>query len=210
MPNLLSIECSTAHASLCLTGVQSYAAEWVADRNHDAHLFPALRDALAALGSAPLDAVLVGSGPGSYGGVRVALAAACGISQVRGCGIAPVCSWQALSDGVASILSDAKRGGWALRRPGGELSVLSTAEVQSALAAGELIWSVESADTLSRAGLAVPRCGLIPTAAGLVQTWHELTEEQRQSLLSAPAEPIYVRPPHITTPKRKPWEIRNS
>lgn len=210
MCNLLSIDCSTAHASLCLAGEVSYAAEWVAERNHDAHLFPALREALTALGERPLGLILVGSGPGSYGGVRVALAAACGVAQVRGCGVAPVCSWQALAEGRASILSDAKRGGWALRRPGGEISVLTTAEVQSALEAGELIWSVEPADTLLRAGLKAERCGLIPTAAGLVQTWHSLSAPQQQALLSAPAEPIYVRPPHITTPKRKPWEIRPS
>lgn len=206
--NILSIECSCARASLCLAGAVSYTSEWVAERNHDAHLFPALRGALAALGEQPLGVILVGSGPGSYGGVRVALAAATGVSLVRGCGVAPVCSWQALAEGRASILSDARRGGWALRRPGGEISVHSTAEVQSALAAGELIWSVESAATLERAGLQLPRCGLVPTAAGLIHTWLSLSAEQQKELLSAPAEPIYVRPPHITTPKHKPWEIR--
>lgn len=208
--NLLSIECSTAHASLCLAGEASYSCEWVAERNHDAHLFPALRGALAALGAAPLGAILVGSGPGSYGGVRVALAAATGVALVRGCGVAPVCSWQALAEGRASILSDAKRGGWTLRRPDGQLSVLTTPEVQQALAGGEIIWSVEPAATLERAGLSLPRCGLVPTAAGLVVTWHSLTPKQQQALLSAPAEPIYVRPPHITTPKHKPWEIRKN
>lgn len=207
--NFLSIECSVAHASLCLVveGAVCYTSEWEAERNHDAHLFPALREALSALGDQALNAVLVGSGPGSYGGVRVALAAATGISLVRGCGVAPVCSWQALAEGRASILSDARRGGWALRRPNGAISILTTAEVQQALADGELIWSVESADTLARAGLELPRCGLVPTADGLAKTWLSLSEQEQQVLLAAPAEPIYVRPPHITTPKHKPWEI---
>lgn len=205
--NILSIECSSSHASLCLAGAVSFSAEWQADRNHDAHLFPALKEALEVLGERPLGVILVGSGPGSYGGVRVALAVATGVALVRGCGVAPVCSWQALSQGGASILSDAKRGGWALRRPSGDISVLSTAEVLCALKS-ELIWSVEPEETLTRAGLSLPRCGLVPTAEGLVRTWLSLSEQEQQTLLAAPAEPIYVRPPHITTPKRKPWEVK--
>lgn len=207
MMNLLAIECSTAHASLCLSGGAEYEQSWVAERNHDAHLFPALGSALNALGDAPLHAILVGAGPGSYGGVRVALAAATGVAFVRNCPIAPMCSWEQLCEGRAGILSDAKRGGWTLRRPGGDISVLDTPGVQQALAAGELIWSIESEETLSRAGLALPRVGLVPTARGLVDIWRTLSEQEQARRCSLPAEPIYVRPPHITTPKRKPWEI---
>ena len=207
MMNLLAIECSTAHASLCLSGGAEYEQSWVAERNHDAHLFPALGSALNALGDAPLHAILVGAGPGSYGGVRVALAAATGVAFVRNCPIVPMCSWEQLCEGRAGILSDAKRGGWTLRRPGGDISVLDTPGVQQALAAGELIWSIESEETLSRAGLALPRVGLVPTARGLVDIWRTLSEQEQARRCSLPAEPIYVRPPHITTPKRKPWEI---
>lgn len=210
MPNVLAIECSTPRASLCLLLGEELACarEWVAERNHDAHLFPALADALGSLGPhRHLDIILVGSGPGSYGGVRVALAAATGVSVVRGCGIAPICSWEPLAESRAAILSDAKRGGWTLRRPSGEISVLTTDGVRAALAAGELIWSVEPAEVLARAGLALPRSGLVPTAQGLVATWLSLSPQEQQRRAALPAEPIYVRPPHITTPKRKPWEI---
>ena len=208
--NILAIECSTSHASLCLAGEASCAEDWVAERNHDAFLFPALQHALEALADRTLDVILVGSGPGSYGGVRVALAAASGIALVKGCKIAPICSWESLSEGRASILSDAKRGGWTLRRPDSQISVLDTAAVLQALAEGELIWSVESEAALARAGLVLPRTGLQPTAQGLVDTWLSLNPEEKERRCSLPAEPIYVRPPHITTPKHKPWEIRTS
>lgn len=205
--NILTIECSTAQASLCLSGEAEYDCRWEAGRNHDAFLFPALRDALQTLGERELHVILVGSGPGSYGGVRVALAAATGIALVRGCHVAPMCSWESLAEGKASILSDAKRGGWTLRRPTGDISVLSVQEVQQALAAGELIWSIEQAELLERAGIELPRCGLVPTARGIVSCWLTLSAEEQRQRCSLPAEPIYVRPPHITTPKRKPWEV---
>lgn len=202
--NILAIECSTSRASLCLAGDSAYAAEWVAVRNHDAHLFPALREALAL---ASPDLLLVGSGPGSYGGVRVALAAATGVAMVRRARIVALCSWEHLAEGRASILSDAKRGGWALRTPDGNINVLETPAVQARVAAGELIWSVESAATLQRAGLTLPRVGLQPTAQGLIDNWLSLSPQEQEARAAAVAEPIYVRPPHITTPKHKPWEI---
>lgn len=202
--NILALECSSAHASLCLTGSAAFAAEWDADRNHDAYLFPALE---AALRLATPELVLVGSGPGSYGGVRVALAAAAGISLARCARVVALCSWESLSEGHATILSDAKRGGWALRTPAGEISVVDTSAVLARLAEGEEIWSVESAERLARAGISLPRTHLCPTAQGLIATWLSLSEQEQAARAAAPAEPIYVRPPHITAPKHKPWEV---
>jgi hypothetical protein len=48
---------------------------------------------------------------------------------------------------------------------------------------------------------------LHPTASGIVCTWLAMTPEQQATAASRPAEPIYVRPPHITASVRKPWEI---
>lgn len=202
--NILALECSTSHASLCLAGEASYSAAWEAGRNHDEHLFPALKEALSL---ASPEVILVGSGPGSYGGVRVALAAATGVALVSGARVIALCSWEHMAEGKACILSDAKRGGWALRRPDGRIEVADTPTVQQMLQAGELIWSVESAATLARAGLTLPRTDMVPTAQDLVSTWLSLSSEEQEARASAPAEPIYVRPPHITTPKHKPWEI---
>ena len=206
--NILAIECSVSHASLCLVGECFFTADWEAERNHDAHLFPALRDSLSVLGEdRPLDVILVGAGPGSYGGVRVALAAATGIAMVRHSRVVALDSWEALAEGRVSILSDAKRGGWALRRPDGHIDVLDTNSVIQILSRGDEIHSVESAERLARDGISLPRCGLIPTAQSLVDTWLSLSEKEQEKRAARPAEPIYVRPPHITTPKRKPWEI---
>lgn len=208
----IAIETSTPQASLCLAedGVILSTASWSTERNHDAYLFPALQQVMDILGNRKPDWVLVGSGPGSYGGVRVALAAAVGICAVTGAQTVAICSWEALSQGKACIVSDARRGGWTLRRPDGKISVISPDELrQLASDAHTLLYSTESAEKMQQVGVCVSKSGLIPTAERLVRVWHSLNDEEREARASLPAEPIYVRPPHITEAKRKPWEFRS-
>lgn len=207
--NILAIETSLAQASLCLytEGKLAYSAEWTAERNHDAHLFPALELALSALGQSSLDYILVGAGPGSYGGVRVALAAAIGISTVRGGKLVSLCSWQGLAPQDCAIISDARRGGWTVYRPGQEICVMPPAQLLQAVEDGLLVYTIESEECLQKAGLSAVKYNLLPTAGGLVDAWLKLPQEEREQLEQKPAEPIYVRPPHITEAKRKPWEV---
>ena len=207
--NLLAIETSVTDATLCLYTGGGFAAEsaWHAERNHDAYLFPALQRALDALGDAPLDAVLVGAGPGSYGGVRVALAAGVGISMVRGARLVAVPSWDQLAKDGAYIISDAKRGGWTPRKPDGAISVITTEELQALKNGGAFVASVEKDETLQKRGVNIELCGLVPTAQGLVETWLGMDDSARAALAAKPAEPIYVRPPHITDAVHKPWEF---
>ena len=151
--------------------------------------------------------MLVGSGPGSYGGVRVALAAAVGIATVRKSRVVAIGSWNALSTDGAAIISDARRGGWTIRRSDGEISVLSTEELKQEIEQGLLVYTIEKKELLIDKGISASKFGLVPTATGLVNSWLQLTPEQQSELADKPAEPIYVRPPHITEAKRKPWEI---
>lgn len=214
--NILVIETSSPCASLCVAhnGDLLFSTSWEADRNHDAHLFPALQRALHSLNGHNLNLVLVGAGPGSYGGVRVALAAAEGIALVHGAKIAAINSWLGLPlpPGPCTVISDAKRGGWAAasfqnRCMEGPLAILSQPELASLLekTEGESL-SVEREEHLLRQGVAVGRPGVHATAEALLQAWLHLGESEQLVLLEAPAAPIYVRPPHITQAKRKPWE----
>ncbi len=208
---ILALECSQPDASLCLADAEGrtlYSAHWHAERNHDAHLFPALQEAMDTLGTAPLSLILVGAGPGSYGGVRVALAAAVGIATVTGARTVAIPSWDALAAEAgenACIISDARRGGWTLRHPDGRIDVVSTGELPSA---GARLFSIEPAEVLASRGITVEAGGLIPVADGLVRTWLTLTPARQEELADRAPEPIYVRPPHITAAKRKPWETK--
>lgn len=209
--NILALETSQPDASLCLHsgGSVPFVRQWHAERNHDAYLFPALRDALNLLGDEPLDLILVGAGPGSYGGVRVALAAAVGLSMVRGAPVVALPSWLQLTKDGMSIFSDAKRGGWTLQPPDGDLRVVGADELRQLAADGAALGTVETREHLAALGLptSVP-CSLRPDAEGLVASWLALSPDRRQHFADKPAEPIYVRPPHITAAKHKPWEIR--
>lgn len=207
---ILAIETSTPQASLCLAEGHDvlFSTSWTAERNHDAFLFPALQQAMDLLGERKLDWILVGSGPGSYGGVRVALAAAVGVSTVTEARTVAICSWEALAQGGASIVSDARRGGWTLRQPDGNISVISADELhQLAQNADAPIYTIESEERIQQEGISLTACGLVPQATGLAAIWNNLSAEEQENRAQLPAEPIYVRPPHITEAKRKPWEI---
>lgn len=206
--NILALETSQPHASLCLSrnGETVFTASWEAERNHDAYLFPALQKALAYPEAAELHTLLVGAGPGSYGGVRVALAAAVGVATVRGGRVVAFGSWEPFAAPGLSMISDARRNGWTVRRPDGCIEVISAEEARALPAP---VASVESPEVLAAAGITVQQAGIIPTAEALVRAWLALSAEQRETLAAKPAEPIYVRPPHIVPAKRKPWEIRH-
>lgn len=209
--NILAIETSLPHASLTLVrnGDVLVSEHWETERNHDAYLFPALQKALEASGDAKPELILVGAGPGSYGGVRVALAAAVGLAQVLGARIAALCSWSQLAEPGAAVVSDARRGCWTIRLHDGSITVITGEQLAELLQNGTRLLTVEPRETLQKIGISPDRDKLIPTAEGLVKTWLTMTESEQKSALETPPEPIYVRPPHITTPHRKPWELRH-
>lgn len=220
--NILAIETSTPHASVCLMqqaetpAATCHSHTWEAERNHDAHLFPALAQTLELLGTSSLDLILVGAGPGSYGGVRVALAAADGIALVRQTPVVALSSWScfAIPEEETWIVSDAKRGGWTFARFAGNdrpgnIDVLTLDELLARLEQRPArVLSTETAEHLAAKNLPGIEGGSIPTAEQLIRAWMALPPAQRDKLAALPPAPIYVRPPHITEAKRKPWESR--
>lgn len=47
-----------------------------------------------------------------------------------------------------------------------------------------------------------------PSAEALGAAWLSLAEARREELLESPAEPLYVRAPHITRAKRPAWAVK--
>ena len=89
---LLALDTSTEWASVALYDGQDVLAEesWHAQRRHADELFPTIERLLARTRStlASIDKVAVATGPGSFTGLRIAIAAAQGIA--RGAGAAMV------------------------------------------------------------------------------------------------------------------------
>ena len=87
MESILAIETSVPEASIALwsDGAWLFEAEFVSDRNHNSMVFEPLAQALALLEGRELSTVLVGTGPGSYSGTRIGIAAAQGLAIAKSC-----------------------------------------------------------------------------------------------------------------------------
>ncbi|MGC4013199.1 MAG: hypothetical protein QM755_01595 [Luteolibacter sp.] len=64
--------------------------EFCSDRSHNAVLLGPLGELMAGLSPEDIGLVLVGSGPGSYSGTRVGIAAAQGVALAAGCPVVAV------------------------------------------------------------------------------------------------------------------------
>jgi tRNA threonylcarbamoyladenosine biosynthesis protein TsaB len=114
-----AIETSTRQPSLALWAAgRARSVDLAGERPHASDLLPALDQLLAAAGLAPgaLEAVIVGTGPGSYTGLRVGCATALGLARGTGALLRGVPSVEALvfdgvpAGGQAGVLIDARAG----------------------------------------------------------------------------------------------------
>ena len=161
MPEALGlfIESSTPRASLALVRGSEILFEeaFTGDRSHNALLFAPLGRALERLPAGErLAAVVIGTGPGSYSGTRVGIAAGQGVALVHGCpalGVSSLLAVPAAASGDALAVGDARRGavwriGTAELRGGGEPRLCGleelAGEIRVALQAGQPVFSLES------------------------------------------------------------------
>lgn len=214
MSATLIIETSTADASIALAGDDGEAIErnFRSDRSHNAALFGPLAGLLATT-SDTIGMVLVGSGPGSYSGTRVGIAAAQGVAIARGCPAVAVPSILAVApamDGHDCLaIGDARRGTfWTARIRGHRLmetpalcdeSGLRDA-VRAALGDGSHVFSFEETARFPLPDGELAQVAVLrPDAARLWHAWRAADDEQRFAWSREAPQPIYLKPPHITT-----------
>lgn len=207
----LFIESSTPRASLALLRGSTVVFEesFAGDRSHNALLFAPLERALARLEPGEkLAGVVIGTGPGSYSGTRVGIAAGQGVALVHGCpaaGLSSLVAVPSAAGGPALAVGDARRGsGWRARIEGGRLvsgpELCGVAElqeeVQAAREAGLAVFSLEPVGLI---GLEV--AAEQPDAVRLAAAWLAMDEAARAELEALPPQPAYLRPPHVTIGK---------
>ncbi len=213
----LVLETSTRHGSAVLAdsrGGQILAScAFESDRNHNAGMFGPLEAMLAGISSGEINHVIVGAGPGSYSGTRVGIAVAQGIAIARNCPAVAIPSLVGLANPAAASLAigDARRGHWwwaplrgrMLMTPAPELGDAGALQhaIDAASTAGHEIFTFENPDDFT-SGAEIHKKS--PDAASLWQAWLEATESQKSAWASLPPQPCYLKPPHITAPKR-PW-----
>lgn len=218
----LVFETSTPHASICSIDRDGLLDErkFTSDRNHNAMLFAPLRCLLDGLETGSLDLVIVGSGPGSYSGTRVGIAAAQGVAIALGCpavAVPSILGVPAAENGNACLaIGDARRGSfWTAKIDHFDLPSdpeLTDAEglrqqVNRALAEGAAVFSFEDPTRFPLEAEVIPQVRLeFPTAARLGQAWAKTSAASRSKWLASPPQPIYLKPPHITPAKRS-WLV---
>ena len=196
----LAIELSTARGSLAwLDGELEFTREWPNDRKNSAAFFENLQAVRRKLG-AP-DTIIVGLGPGSYAGTRIAISAAIGIqlsSDARLIGYPSICVIECDSQEFCAI-GDARRKSFFFARilkneviegP----TLFSELELKARLESVEPATPVFSSELLSQF-----QRSLISFPSALILA--RLAKESRRSFYLPPLEPIYLREPHITMPK---------
>jgi len=109
---ILAIETSTPHASLALfdpaTDAVVVERAFSSDRAHDSVIFAPLQEVLDILSDRPLRGIVLGTGPGSYSGVRVGIAVASALGLAKSCPVIGLPSIVALAPD-ALVVGDARR-----------------------------------------------------------------------------------------------------
>ena len=213
----LILETSTDRGSAVLadseSGVVLARRDFQSDRSHNARMFGPLESLLDHAGAGTLTRVIVGTGPGSYSGTRVGIAAAQGIAIASGCPVVALPSLLGLCDPAPASLAigDARRGQWwwmPMQKRSMEAAVPELGDarnlrraIDAARSSGREVFSFENPEAFD-AG--VKPTWATPDAAGLWEAWQEADQKTRRDWEAALVQPCYLKPPHITAPKR-PW-----
>lgn len=208
---MLAIEISTSQGQIAVVRGDDviFSTVFASQRSHNAQMFAPLGEALKAAGDS-LDLIVVGTGPGSYTGVRIAIAAAQGVGLSRSVPVIGLPSILAAADAIDlpsfCIVGDARRDSYfvahiANRELTGEIQLIAYAEIDAWLDAqgNSPIFTFESRVAEN------PRMRLTaPSALALAKLASRLSLDDISRRAALPLEPVYLREAFITTPKR-PW-----
>ncbi len=219
----LVFETSTPHGSLALIQPDGQLAhrEFSSDRSHNSVLFSPLKELLDSRGGSAIGLVIVGSGPGSYSGTRVGIAAAQGIAIASGCpavALPSILAVPSTAEGRRCLaIGDARRGSFwtALVEHSGlttapELTDAAGLEgrVRDSLDGGASVFSFEDPSRFPLpSGLQSQVKLEFPDATRLWLAWLAADDRTRAIWSESIPQPMYLKPPHITPAKRS-WLVQ--
>jgi tRNA threonylcarbamoyl adenosine modification protein YeaZ len=198
---ILALELSTARGSLAWLDEDGagLSRDWPNDRKNSAGFFENLADATKKLGGP--DTIIVGLGPGSYAGTRIAISAAIGLQVSFGAHLIGFPSISAMEFDAHEycVIGDARRKSFFFARIRANNLVegptlFSELGLTLKLDAIEIAMPIFTSDSLPQFERAVVH---FPSALVLAR----LAREPQRSFSLPPLEPIYLREPHITMPR---------
>jgi len=199
---ILALELSSARGSVALfnDGNVDFVREWPNDRKNSGPFFEYLAEVLKEFEKP--DTIIVGLGPGSYAGTRIAISAAIGLqaaSQSRLIGFPSICAIEC-DTAEYRVIGDARRQTFFLARIHGNNlaespTLMTEAELRAKLDKVDSTMSIFTSEKLPQFERAAIR---YPSAKVLVR----LASDANRNFAQPPLEPIYLREPHITIPKK--------
>ncbi|MGA7391766.1 MAG: tRNA (adenosine(37)-N6)-threonylcarbamoyltransferase complex dimerization subunit type 1 TsaB [Terrimicrobiaceae bacterium] len=191
---ILALDASTPRASVAVTTDRQIIREVCVDvpRGRGGALFSALESVLG--GTPCISRVIVGIGPGSYNGIRSAIAVAWGIATARAIPLVGVSSLLGLGEGSYCAVGDARREQYYFARVlDGKLS-----EQPELFRKPQLVAAVEQ-----NSDLAIVAPAPIEFLKGVII---RTPSAARLALVAADWEPnnpqpVYLKSAHITTPQ---------
>ena len=173
------------------------AREWANDRKHSGLFFDNLQDITKNFGAPEM--IVVGLGPGSYAGIRIAISAAIGLQQAtkaRLVGLPSICAFEAVE---YCVIGDARRNSFFFAHVrANDLiegpTLLSEAELRTKLDKLESNMSIFCSEQLPQFERVIVR---YPSAKVLAR----LAQDPNRRFALPPLEPMYLREPHITMPR---------
>jgi len=184
---ILAIECSSCSGSLALVedGRTHWELVFENPRGRGSEFFAALEE--AAIRSDDFEGVLAGTGPGGYNGLRASIAAAWGLARARRVPLRGIPSVFGYDAAEYVVLGDARAGQWFFAHVRGgrlvrDIELLAPGEARRSIPSGLPVFT--TSPLMETACFECPRARFFP--ASMDQ--------------AGPAEPIYLKPPHITKP----------
>jgi tRNA threonylcarbamoyladenosine biosynthesis protein TsaB len=199
---ILALELSSARGSLAWRdGDVDLTREWDNNRKNSGEFFQNLAEVRREFG-AP-HRIVVGLGPGSYAGTRIAISAALGLHlalKAELVGLSSLCAVEGEAAEYA-VVGDARRQSFFLGQVRANTlvappSLQTDPELRAslkAIAARMPIFTVEELPQFSGLKLGYPSARILA----------RLAAETNRTFVLPPLEPMYLREPHITTPKPK-------
>ncbi len=199
---ILALELSSARGSVAWRdGHSELTREWANDRKNSGEFFRQLSEVQERFGSG--QRIVVGLGPGSYAGTRIAISAAVGLQMASKAELVGLSSLCAIDGDVAeyAVIGDARRQTFFIayvkdRALSAAPALQTESELRAALESclpRMPVFSTEALPQFEGVTLRYPSAEILA----------RLAEDANRTFVLPPLEPMYLREPHITTPKTK-------
>ena len=199
---ILALELSSARGSIAMLGGNKaeYFRDWPNDRKNSGPFFGHLAEVQKQFEKP--EVIIVGLGPGSYAGTRIAISAAIGLqaaSRARLIGLPSICAIECDASEYC-VIGDARRQTFFFARIREnnlieDPTLMTEPELREKLDKLDQKMSIFTTEKLSqfeRAEIRYPSAKVLARLAG----------DSKRNFSQPPLEPMYLREPHITIPKK--------